>query len=167
MPGEDRAISSDQTSECIGFSVSQPQYLPEMLIGLYANTHHLRDLLDYTSLAVEMGILDDQSAKEFFTAKLVIGGGTEFGIFPKSWLVPAVAKLERVGKEFVSLYGSRIKMYNQYQVRAVGFLSEMLGSFLLIRHLSEIFSNNIPANVFGYMTCVVEQGEPFALGLAD
>jgi len=150
-----------------GFLVSHPQYLPEMLMGLYASTHHFRDLLDYTSLAVEMGVLDDQSAKEFFTAKLVIAGGTEFGIFPKSWLIPTLSELERVGREFLCLYGNRIKTYNRYQVRAISFLSECLGSFLLIRHLLETFSNNIPADIFGYMTCVVEDGKPFDLGLAD
>jgi hypothetical protein len=150
-----------------GFLLSQPEYLPEMLIGLYASTHHFQDLLDYTSLAVEIGVLDERSAKEFFTAKLVIGGGTEFGIFPKSWLIPTLTKLEQLGRQFLSLYGSRIKGYDQYQVRAIGFLSECLGSFLLIRHLMEIFSNEIPADIFGYMACIVEDGKPFGLGLAD
>jgi len=150
-----------------GFLLSQPEYLPEMLIGLYASTHHFQDLLDYTSLAVEMGVLDDKSAKEFFTAKLVIGGGTEFGIFPKSWLIPTLTKLEQLGRQFLNLYGNRIKGYDQYQVRAIGFLSECLGSFLLIRHLMEKFSNKIPADIFGYMACIVEGGKPFGLGLAD
>jgi hypothetical protein len=150
-----------------GFLVSQPLYPHEGLIGQYARNLHFRDLLDYTSIAVEMGVLDNKSAAEFFTEKIFIPGGTEFGIFPKPWLVHTLTQLEQLGKEFLLNYGNRIKTYGTYQVRAVGFLSEYLGSFLLIRHLRETYFNNIPADIFGYMTCVVEQGQRYQPGRAD
>jgi hypothetical protein len=150
-----------------GFLVSQPLYFENSIIGQYASCHHSRDILDYTSLAIEMGILDNQSAAEFLTAKRLIPGGIEFGIFPKSWLVPALSEIERVSKQFLCRYGDRIKGYNKFQIRAVGFLSERLGSFMLIRHLSERYSGNVPADIFGYMTALVEDGSHYFGGVAD
>jgi hypothetical protein len=135
-----------------GFLVAQPLYFPEAVIGLYARTFHFRDILDYKSLAIEMGVLGNKSAAEFLTMKQHISGGIDLGIFPKSWLIPVLLKIEQLGRQFLW---------------AVGFLFEQLGSFLLIRHLSERYSNNIPADIFGYMTCFVENGTYYSTGAAD
>jgi hypothetical protein len=150
-----------------GFLVSQPLYFPNSVIGQYGECHYSKDLLDYTSLAIQMGILDNQTAVEFLTGKQFIPGGIEFGIFPKTWLLPALSQIEHVGREFLCRYGNRIREYNQFQIRVLGFLSERLGSYMVIRRLSEIFSNSIPADVFGYMTCIVEEGSHYEGGIAD
>ena len=39
-----------------GFLVSQPVYIQEGVIGQYAKALYLRDLLDYTSIAIELGV---------------------------------------------------------------------------------------------------------------
>ncbi len=150
-----------------GFLVAQPLYLKDSIIGQYAECHYSRDLLDYTSTAIELGVLNNHTAAEFLITKHLIPGGIEFGIFPKSWLVPALSEIERVGRQFLSSYGDRIKLYDKFQIRALGFLSERLGSFMLLRHLKEKYSNNIPANIFGYMTCLVETGSTYIGGVAD
>jgi glycosyltransferase involved in cell wall biosynthesis len=150
-----------------GFLLIQPQYFPNSIIGHYAYHHDLRDLLDYTSLAIEMDVLDRESAAELLTMKLLIPGGAEYGIFPKSFLIPTLSQIERVGREFLHRYSNRLKTYNKYQIRAVHFLSERLGSFMVIRHLSEKYSNNIPADIFGYLTCIVESGSHYRYGVAD
>jgi hypothetical protein len=149
-----------------GFLVARPLYFDDLVIGQHARCFHCIDLLDYTSLAIEMGVLDNQSSVEFLIAKQFIPGGIEFGIFPKSWLVPALSQIEHVSREFLSRYGDRVRSYNQYQVRAVAFLSERLGSFMLLRHLSEMHPNGIPTDIFGYMTCIVEENSPYSLGVA-
>jgi hypothetical protein len=151
------------------FLVAPPAYLEDSVIGNYAagNRRARRDILDYTSLAVEMGVLDSNSASEFLAAKHLNFGGVEQGIYPKSWLIHALSGLERVGRQFLDRYGNRLKKYDSYQIRTLGFLSERLGSFLLIRHLMEKFSNNIPADIFGHMTTIVEGNSTYSVGLAD
>jgi|SRR6516165_5619681 hypothetical protein len=149
------------------FLVPQPLYLGNSIIGQYTLYHHRRDILDYTSIAIEMGVLDSDSASEFLAAKHFIPGGVEFGIYPKSWLIDALSRIERVGKQFIYRHGNRLKKYDLYQIRAVGFLSERLGSFLLIRHLMEKYSNNIPVDIFGHITVIVDGNSSYSEGLAD
>lgn len=149
------------------FLVAQPLYFENSIIGQYALYHHHRDIVDYASLAVEMGVLDSGSASEFLAAKHFIPGGIELGIYPKSWLVHEWSKIELVSRQFVCRYGDRVKKYDMYQSRAVGFLSERLGSFLLIRHLKNKYSNNIPADIFGHMTIILEANSGYSEGLAD
>jgi len=151
----------------LGFLVAQPLYLKKTMVGHYAAIHHRKDILDYASLAVEMGVLDSKSASEFLAATHLIPGGVELGIYPKPWLVSALSSIEVVGREFLNRYASRLRKYNAFQIRAVGFLAERLGSFLLIRHLMERFSNDIPADIFGYMTVIVEGDSSYSAGLAD
>lgn len=149
------------------FLVAQPLYFKKSVFKHYAAIHHRRDILDYTAIAVEIGVLDADTASEFLDAQHFVPGGVELGIFPKSWLVHILSAIERVGRQFVKRYGARLRRYNTYQIRAVGFLSERLGSFFLIRHLMEEYSNNIPAEVFGHMTVMVEGKSSYSAGLAE
>ena len=149
------------------FLVAQPLHFEISILGQYAISHYRRDLLDYTSLAIEMGILDSDSASDFLALKHFIPGGVELGIYPKSWLIPALSKIELLGRQFLNRYGDRLKRYNNYQIRAIGFLSERLGSFLLLRHLVEKYSNNIPYDIFGYMTVIVEHGSKYSQSFVD
>lgn len=150
-----------------GFLVAQPLHFKKSILGHYAAVHHRRDILDYASLAVEMGILDPDSASEFLSAKHFIPGGIELGIYPKAWLSQVLPNIELLSREFVDRYGNRLRGYNAFQIRAVGFLAERLGSFFLIRHLVQTFSNNIPAAIFGHMTVIVEGDSAYSAGFTD
>lgn len=149
------------------FLVPQPLYFEASVVGHYAACHYRRDILDYVSLASELGILDSHSVTEFLTAKHFIPGGAQLGIYPRSWLVDTLTGISLVSKHFLQRYSGRLTRYNDYQIRAVGFLSERLGSFLLIRHLMEKYSNNIPADIFGHMTAVVEGSSNYSIAFAD
>jgi hypothetical protein len=149
------------------FLVAQPLYFEDSILEQYAACHRRRDILDYTSLAIEMGVLDSNSASEFLAAKHFIPGGVELGIYPKSWLIHALSRIELLDKQFLCLYGNRLKKYDDYQIRAIGFLSERLGSFLLIRHLMEKYSNNIPADIFGFITVIATDESSYFAAVAD
>lgn len=149
------------------FLVAQPLYCEISIVGQYAVSHYRRDILDYASLAVEMGIFDSDDASDFLREKYLIPGGAEFGIFPKAWLTDTLFEIERLARQYLHRYGRRLKAYGGYQVRALGFLSERLGSFLLLRHLKDKYSNDIPVEIFGYMTVVVKRDASYSHGLAD
>lgn len=140
------------------FLVAQPLYFENSVVEKQVQLQHFdrRDVRDYTSIAIEMGALDSDSAEEFLAARHLIPGGSQIGIYPKSWLTCQLAKRELIDRQFLSRYRDRIETYEAIQVRAVSFLAECLGSFLLVRHLTEKYSNNIPAEIFGYVTVILD-----------
>lgn len=150
-----------------GFLVSQPVIFEKSLLHQYKKVHHRKDILGYVSLAVKMGILDDKSAAELLNARQIIPGGAELGVYPRNWLMETLSQLERLGRAFLYRYGRRVRRYDAYQVRAVGFLSERLGSFLLLRHIQQEFSGNVPSDIFGYMTTIVEGNSGYRPGKAN
>jgi hypothetical protein len=165
--GREAELSVFMPRADLEFLVAQPLYFENSVIGQYAACHHRRDILDYTSLAIEMGVLDSNSASEFLAAKHFIPGGVELGIYPRPWLIHVLSRIELVGRQFLYRYGNRLKKYDRLQIRAVGFLSERLGSFFLMRHLMEKYSNNIPADIFGYITVIVEGNSSYYAGLTE
>ena len=150
-----------------GFLVAQPIYFKKSVLDHYTRIHVRTDILDYAAIAIELGVLDNVSAAEFLAAKKFFPGGVELGIYPKNWLVDALSRVEMVSREFLCRFGSRVKAYDKYQVRAVGFLSERLGSFLLLRELHERFPNGVPSEVLGHMTTIVTGDSGYSVGTAN
>ena len=149
------------------FLIAQPLYFETSIIEQYASCHPRRDILDYTSIAIELGVLDKESAEQFLTAKSMVPGAGDLGIYPRPYLVRSLEIIETVGREYLERHGGRVRKYDAYQVRSVGYLHERLGSFLLLRHLTEIYPGGIPAEIFGHMTAIVEDGTIYARGTAD
>jgi SAM-dependent methyltransferase len=106
-------------------------------------------------LAVERGIISKDDYQNFLECKTFIPGGCELGIYPCKWLLGILSHLEDLGRHFILKHKVRIASYDSYQVRCIGFLSERLGSFLLLKELNARFNNQIPATVFGHMTTIV------------
>lgn len=151
----------------VEFLVAHPLYFENSIVEQQILLRHYgrRDLDDYTSIAIEMGVLDENSASEFKAAKYFIPGGVELGIYPKAWLARQLSGMELVARQFLTRFRDRVEKYDAVQVRAVCFLGECIGSFLLIRHLMETYSNNIPADIFGYVTVILEDDTRHSQGI--
>ncbi|MEZ0353309.1 hypothetical protein [Mycobacterium sp. pR1184] len=149
------------------FLVAAPLFLGKSAVEHYVREQVIdrRDVLDYTSIAIELGVLDSDSASEFLATKYCVPGGVELGIFPKSWITLQLSKMELIGRRFLCLHGDRVRKYKMRKVRTVAFLAECLGSFLLLGHLKEQYSNNIPADIFGYLIVGVEGNSRYSLGV--
>jgi hypothetical protein len=124
----------------------------------YIETHLGIDLFEYVSMAVGMGILTLDEAQAFAEEKFLIPGGCELGVYPTAWVRPVLEKLENLGREFVTRCAPRIGTYDNFQVRAVGFLAERLGSFFLLTELKDRFPGGIPSELCGYLCAIVPPG---------
>jgi len=133
----------------------------------YAEEHHGVDFQDYLAVAYQLGILDAAALKELPLESMFIPGGCELGFYPTEWIIPALEKLALAGKEFIKRYADRIATYDNYQVRAVGFLAERLGSYLLLRELQSRFPDRLPAELIGNACSLIPKGGTYSAALAD
>lgn len=140
------------------FLIGFPFMLEQGVVAHYIQEHHGADLFDYISMAVDSRILTHDEADGFAKEKYFVPGGCELGIYPTSWVRPVLQKLEKLGREFVTRRGARILKYNNYQVRAVGFLAERLGSYWLLTELRNRFPKGFPRDMFGYLCAIVPSG---------
>jgi hypothetical protein len=140
------------------FLIGAPIILQSGLISHYAERHHAIDLMDYLSIAVQMGIVTPADVRDFSLETMFVTGGCELGIYPTNWLYGTLQKLELLGRVFLTRHAERIASYDSYQVRAVGFLAERLGSYLLLKELRRRFPGALPAKLIGCLCVVVPEG---------
>lgn len=140
------------------FLIGFPLKFERGIVEHYIDVHRGIDLFEYVSMAVEMGILTLDEAQAFASERILIPGGCELGVYPTAWVRPVLEKLEKLGREFVTRCGARIRTYDNFQVRAVGFLAERLGSFMLLAELRNRYPNGIPRELCGYLCAIVPPG---------
>ncbi len=140
------------------FLVPSPIYLEVGIVSQYVATHLAVDLFDYIGLAAELGILSTADVTAFSLQQHLIPGGCELGYYPASWLLPLLEKLEGLGRAFLIKHERRLRTYDNYQIRALSFLSERLGSFFLIRKLTEVYGPQLHISAFGFMCTIVNSG---------
>lgn len=145
----------------VPYLLSQPIMLDSYL-AQYARDHRIEDLLRYTALAVELGILQAKEIPQFFGWKLHVPGGSEFGTYPLSAWMPLIEQLEKVALAFVEKH--RPMDLSAYQRRGLAFCQERLGSFFIWRKLSERYGNEIPRTNFGFMATITEEGDVYKGG---
>jgi len=127
----------------------------------YIDAHLGIDIFEYVSMAVEIGILTLDQAQEFAKEKVFIPGGCELGVYRTAWIRPVLEKLETLGREFVTRRAPRLRTYDNFQVRAVGFLAERLGSFMLLSELRQRFPRGIPHELCGYLCVICPPGSSY------
>jgi hypothetical protein len=123
--------------------------------------HHAIDLFDYLSIGVRLGLLSSADIQEFTLSTLFVPGGCELGIYPTDWICSTLGKLELIGREFVTRFAQRIRTYDSYQVRAVGFLAERLGSHFLLTELRHRWPQGIPRALIGCLCVLVPEGASY------
>ncbi len=136
------------------FLIGFPINLPCGVLQQYIEAHYAIDMFEYISMAVDIGMMTLDQAQEFGREKIFIPGGCEMGIYPTAWVRPMLEKLEALGREFVTRCGPRLRTYDNFQVRAVGFLAERLGSFFLLTELRQRFPAGLPRELCGTL-CVI------------
>lgn len=144
-----------------GFLVAAPRPFKMSVLKQYAKYHHRKDIIDYISLAVSLGVLEEAEASELLAMRVFIPGGVQLGIYPRAWLVEALRQIGSVSREFLYRYRDRVYGYDNVQVRAVGYLDERLGSYKLIKYFGEKYAGKPPTDLFGYITTIVEQGSKY------
>lgn len=153
--------------EGFDFLISRPLIFQLGMVGQYAERHHPIDLLDYLSLAVGVGVLSASELRALLMEQLFVPGGCEFGVFPTDWIGESLSKLELVGREFLTQHGERVRGYDAYQIRAVGFLSERLGSFYLIQELRRRYPHGLPGEIIGHVCTAIVDGKSYTHGVAS
>lgn len=141
------------------FLVARPIRCEPSVFDQYSKLHKICDLINYCSLAIDLEILDEREAREFFSVKYLIQGGVELGVFPVRWLHGVLGQLSALGREFLDRHGKRVINYDSYQIRSVGFLSERLGSYLLLKELKRRFPGGVPSSTFGTLITISDDGE--------
>lgn len=133
-------------------------YTPDRgLYAQYTTAHKAQDLLRYLAIAIDMGIISGEESHEFLTAKYLIPGGIEAGIYPISVFLEIIKSLRSVTMEFVKHHVPT--SLDPYQRRALAFCNERLGSYLLYNYLIDTYNGSIPPEYIGYMHNVTTEGD--------
>ena len=107
----------------------------ENYLEQYVKFHHVEDLLRFTAVAVELGLLDKTDVSPLFDEHCFIPGGIELGVFPARFWIDGITALENVVRECVRQHpGSR----PGYQARSWAFCTERLGSYLLMKRFGAL-----------------------------
>lgn len=144
-------LYSDKTPP---FLLTKSLYFNEGIYGQYSIYCNAPDILRYTAIAIEMGVISWQEGGEFLSDKVLIPGGIELGIYPVAIFLKIIDKLSAISLEFLRRH--QPVCVDLYQRRAVSFCSERLGSYLLRKELVQIYGPQIPSDLFGYIYTVAE-----------
>ncbi|PZM07412.1 hypothetical protein [Rhizobium tubonense] len=123
----------------------------------YARVHNIIDFLRYTSCSIEAGILTQQETLHFFNSSHFVPGGIELGTYPTDWWLDTFVRLVAPSFEFAKRY-QPFQAADPVQRRAISFCQERLGSFLLIKRITELYGNTIPPSLFGRIVTVSNDG---------
>jgi hypothetical protein len=123
----------------------------------YKDVHHVQDLLRFTAMAVELGVLDKSEAGPFLQEKVFLGCGIELGVFPAEFWLPAVGAMEEVTWACVHRYHDTRREGAQRRLWA--YCLERLGSYLLLRHLRALHGGVAWIEMFGGYLNLITDGD--------
>jgi hypothetical protein len=122
----------------------------------YKDTHYVQDLLRFTAMATELGVLDKQEVIPFLDEKIFLAGGLELGVFPAAFWLATVGAIEAVAWACVQHYDTR---RDGAQARLWAYCVERLGSYLLLRQLRSRYGEvGWIDTCTGHLNLIVEEG---------
>ena len=136
----------------LGSAIQMPSILQQ-----YAEIHYIRDILQFTSTLIDLGILTNKDAFQFLNSKYLIPSPS-CGTFPLGCFIEIFEVLELAA---IAFWSNGYKSYDDpYQSRVVSFLLERLNSFLLISYISKRSLNL--NNLLGFTTMVTPENSDAA-----
>ena len=111
----------------------------------YNRAHNIKDLLRFTSIAAELGIIDKFETKLFLREVIFIPGGIELGVFPTKFWIHSITAMENVLRECIR---NNPETNTYFQARALSFCCERLGSYMLLKHFNASGSYGLRYKLF-------------------
>jgi hypothetical protein len=131
----------------IGSAIQVPSILQQ-----YAADHFLRDILQFTSTLIDLGILTNEDAFHFLNSNHLIPSPS-CGTFTLGCFIEIFKVLELAAEGF---WNNGYQSYDDpYQSRVMSFLLERLNSFLLISYLNKSALNI--TKLLGFTTMVTPE----------
>ena len=104
------------------------------ILEQYAEAHFIRDILQFTSTLIDLGIFTNENAFDFLSSQYLIPSPS-CGTFTLECFITIFEVLELAATGY---WNNGYKPYDdQYQSRVVSFLLERLNSYLLISYLNK------------------------------
>lgn len=124
-------------------------------LAVYAHSKHrnIEDLLHYTAIAVELGVISPAEVEQFFATQKSYNGGLGTGVFPAEFWLGAIDVIESIVWDCVHRY-PEVRFEKKKQ--AWTYCSELFGSYLLLKYLSTYHpSPNDAQTGFGQLNRIV------------
>jgi hypothetical protein len=131
------------------------------ILRQYERKHRVADLLRFLAAAVRVGVIKGSEVEPFLMDRFLIPGGIECGVSQVQLYINVVEKLKAACLSF--LEHDRPSETDPYQIRALNFCSERLGSYLLRKEFSNEFGLWTPNRFFGHIH-VISKGSHIAKG---
>ena len=135
---------------------------PENCLHHYNESHLIEDLLKFLLDAVKCEVINNEQLVKILNSKALLVGGIGIGVYPKDVFIKILEQAEKAALFYYK--ESWVKRTDNYQYRNIGFLLEILTTFLLCK---ELHSHDI--NIFSSCGClvIVDKNKQYVRGTAQ
>jgi hypothetical protein len=141
------------------FLVARPIPL-DLLLRQYQVNHYLPDFLRFIAIACENGVISPRDATKLLLHRRLIPGGSELGIMPVKFFLSMTDKLNEISYRFLDELPENRRILSptefrpkenvgQSMTRPLAYCAERFTSFLLEKHLHDLYGGSLPEYLFG------------------
>ena len=125
----------------------------------YSHNHCIEDILRFTIDAVDSKELTRKDADDFLNCRGLIYGGMSLGVYPTELFIKIYDQVERIVMYHYA--HGWVKSNDAYNYRNIGFCTERMLSYLLLK---ELHNRNIGIPNNNSHLIIITQEEKFAVG---